>query len=134
MHKQSATRLRDENDVLRRENETLMGPLIREKDQEIEKWKLENASLFERIAALENQNSELTIEVHRLKESDTQKSVKIDDLLAEISTVKNERKQSDEENSRKVTKLEEKLRINQSHFEAEKALFQKGNFLLKKYY
>ena len=63
MHKQSATRLRDENDVLRRENETLMGPLIREKDEEIEKWKLENASLFERIAALESQNSELTIEV-----------------------------------------------------------------------
>ena len=63
MHKQSATRLRDENDILRRENETLMGPLIREKDEEIEKWKLENASLFERIAALESQNSELTIEV-----------------------------------------------------------------------
>ena len=128
MHKQSATRLRDENDVLRRENETLMGPLIREKDEEIEKWKLENASLFERIAALESRNSELTIEVNRLKESDTQKSLKIDDLLAEISKVKNARKQNEEENSRKVIKLEEKLKINQSHFEAEKAQFQKGIF------
>ena len=128
MHKQSATRLRDENDVLRRENETLMGPLIREKDEEIEKWKLENASLFERIAALESRNSELTIEVNRLKESDTQKSLKIDDLLAEISKVKNARKQNEEENSRKVIKLEEKLKINQSHFESEKAQFQKGIF------
>ena len=71
--------------------------------------------------------SDTLIEVNRLKESDTQKSLKIDDLLAEISTVKNARKQSDEENSRKVTKLEEKLKINQSHFEAEKAQFQKGN-------
>merc|ERR1712189_17939 len=121
MHKKTANELRDENDLLREQNATLMGPLIKAKNEEIEKWQNENATLFAKIAKLERDNQELTEEVTTLKESDTQKSVKIESLLNEIDEIKANKMSSDFEKSSKITKLEEKLKINQTYFDNEKS-------------
>ena len=147
MHKKTANELRDENDLLREQNATLMGPLIKAKNEEIEKWQNENATLFAKIAKLERDNQELTEgklgfstllgkslrnfripikEVTTLKESDTQKSVKIDSLLNEIDEIKANKMSSDFEKSSKITKLEEKLKINQTHFDNEKSRLRSG--------
>ena len=60
MHKKTAVDLRDENDLLREQNASLMGPLIKAKNEEIEKWKNENENLFAKIAKLERDNTELS--------------------------------------------------------------------------
>ena len=61
-----------------------------------------------------------------LKESDTQKSVKIDSLLTEIDEIKAGQMSSDFEKSSKITKLEEKLKINQTHFDNERSRLRSG--------
>jgi len=121
MHKKTAVDLRDENDLLREQNASLMGPLIKAKNEEIENWKNENENLFAKIAKLERNNTELSEEVVILKESDTQKSIKIDSLLTEIDEIKVGQMSSDFEKSSKITKLEEKLKINQTHFDNERS-------------
>ena len=69
MHKNSATRLREENDILRSQNESIITPALIEKDRQIEEWKLKNQNLYERIEQLEIENNELHQEVKILKES-----------------------------------------------------------------
>ena len=61
-----------------------------------------------------------------LKESDTQKSIKIDSLLTEIDEIKVGQMSSDFEKSSKITKLEEKLKINQTHFDNERSRLRSG--------
>ena len=61
-----------------------------------------------------------------LKESDTQKSIKIDLLLTEIDEIKVGQMSSDFEKSSKITKLEEKLKINQTHFDNERSRLRSG--------
>ena len=68
MHKNSATRLREENDILRSQNESIITPALLEKDRQIEEWKLKNQHLYEKIEQLEIENSELHHEVKILKE------------------------------------------------------------------
>jgi len=92
MHKNSATRLREENDILRSQNESIITPALLEKDRQIEEWKLKNQHLFEKIEQLEIENSELHHEVKILKESDTQKSLKLVELSNEIETILKEKK------------------------------------------
>ena len=69
MHKNSATRLREENDILRSQNESIITPALLEKDRQIEEWKLKNQNLYERIEQLEIENNELHQEVKILRES-----------------------------------------------------------------
>ena len=69
MHKNSATRLREENDILRSQNESIITPALIEKDRQIEEWKLKNQNLYGRIQQLEIENNELHQEVKILKES-----------------------------------------------------------------
>merc|ERR1711917_146770 len=91
MHKNSATRLREENDILRSQNESIITPALLEKERQIEEWRLKNQHLYERIEQLEIENSELHHEVKALKESDTQKSLKLVELSNEIETILKEK-------------------------------------------
>ena len=60
-------KLREENDFLRKENETLMTPILREKDRQIEEWLKKNEGLYRRIEELENENQNLKAEVDLLR-------------------------------------------------------------------
>ena len=51
-------KVRAENDLLRQENSSLMSPVLRAKEEEIELWKTRNHDLFQKIEklTLENRN------------------------------------------------------------------------------
>ena len=53
MHKTSATRLREENDILRGENESIMTPALKERDRQIELWQEKNKELYDQIGRLQ---------------------------------------------------------------------------------
>jgi len=108
MHKNSATRLREENDILRSQNESIITPALLEKDRQIEEWKLKNQHLFEKIEQLEIENSELHHEVKILKESDTQKSLKLVELSNEIETILKEKNELKSTKDKELIELEEK--------------------------
>jgi len=108
MHKNSATRLREENDILRSQNESIITPALLEKDRQIEEWKLKNQHLYERIEQLEIENSELHHEVKTLKESDTQKSLKLVELSNEIETILKEKNELQVTKDKELNELEEK--------------------------
>jgi len=108
MHKNSATRLREENDILRSQNESIITPALLEKDRQIEEWKLKNQHLFEKIEQLEIENSELHHEVKILKESDTQKSLKLVELSNEIETILKEKNELQSTKDKELIELEEK--------------------------
>jgi len=108
MHKNSATRLREENDILRSQNESIITPALLEKDRQIEEWRLKNQHLYERIEQLEIENSELHHEVKTLKESDTQKSLKLVELSNEIETILKEKNELQVTKDKELNELEEK--------------------------
>ena len=62
-HKNSATELRTENNILRQQNDSLFSPEIAEKDRQIEEWKLKNQNLFEQIEKLQILNATLSGEL-----------------------------------------------------------------------
>jgi len=108
MHKNSATRLREENDILRSQNESIITPALLEKDRQIEEWRLKNQHLYERIEQLEIENSELHHEVKTLKESDTQKSLKLVELSNEIEIILKEKNELQVTKNKELIELEEK--------------------------
>merc|ERR1711917_195681 len=108
MHKNSATRLREENDILRSQNESIITPALLEKERQIEEWRLKNQHLYERIEQLEIENSELHHEVKALKESDTQKSLKLVELSNEIETILKEKNELQSAKDKELIELEEK--------------------------
>jgi len=118
-YKATASQLRSDNDHLRAENADLMGPLITAKNDEIDRWQSENAALFERIARLESDNSHLNTRVVELTESSTVKSLRIDDLLGEISELNESQRRENADHCGQVAKMDEKTKIRQSHFDNE---------------
>jgi len=108
MHKNSATRLREENDILRSQNESIITPALLEKERQIEEWRLKNQHLYQRIEQLEIENSELHHEVKTLKESDTQKSLKLVELSNEIETILKEKNELQSAKDKELIELEEK--------------------------
>jgi len=108
MHKNSATRLREENDMLRSQNESIITPALIEKDRQIEEWKLKNQHLYEKIEQLEIENSELHHQVKVLKESETQKSLKLVELSNEIETILKGKNDLLSKKDKEIIELEEK--------------------------
>ena len=125
-YKTTASQLRLDNDQLRAENSNLMGPLIQAKNEEIDKWQRENAALFQRIKQLENENNQLNSQINELVESETQKSLKIDDLLGEIGLLQQQQEDERREHSGQVAKMTEKAKIRQSFFDAEQGRLSTG--------
>merc|ERR1711970_1593864 len=120
MHKNSATRLREENDILRSQNESIMTPALLEKDRQIEEWKLKNQHLYEKIEQLELENSSLKHEVEILKKSETQKSLKLVDLSKEIEHIMKERDEIQTVKENELNKLESKWNRDYSKVKTEK--------------
>ena len=108
MHKSSATRLREENDILRSQNESIMTPALMEKEKLIEEWKLKNQHLLEKIDQLQLENSRLQLDVKVLKESETEKSSKIVKLSQELEHVTNENDQIRSRKEKEIDDLEKK--------------------------
>ena len=105
-----------------------MGPLITAKNDEIDRWQTENAALFERIARLESDNSHLNTRVVELTESSTVKSLRIDDLLGEISELNESQRRENADHCGQVAKMDEKTKIRQSHFDNEQRRMRTGKF------
>merc|ERR1712235_87011 len=71
-------------------------------------WKLKNQHLYEKIEQLEIENSELHHQVKVLKESETQKSLKLVELSNEIETILKEKNELQSTKDKEIIELEEK--------------------------
>ena len=161
MHKNSATRLREENDILRSQNESIITPALLEKERQIEEWRLKNQHLYERIEQLEIENSELHHEVKTLKErfvskfisifflpwtilfrnkkfetnqSDTQKSLKLVELSNEIETILKEKNELQSAKDKELIELEEKWSKDYKKVKNEKDDLFMSKFLFSNIY
>jgi len=120
MHKSSATRLREENDILRSQNESMMTPALMEKEKLIEEWKLKNQQLLEKIEQLQLENQRLQVDVKLLKESETEKSSKIVQLSKELEHVTIENDEIRSRKEKEIDDLEKKWNRDYSKVKNEK--------------
>merc|ERR1712168_108106 len=120
MHKSSATRLREENDILRSQNESMMTPALMEKEKLIEEWKLKNQQLLEKIEQLQLENQRLQLDVKLLKESETEKSSKIVQLSQELEHVTIENDEIRSRKEKEIDDLEKKWNRDYSKVKNEK--------------